>query len=99
MKVIAGIWQIASSEIENFKHLSQWVAEHSKKEEGYISYKFLSDLFEPNQFVFLEEWKDQAAIDFHVAQWYFKEFMEKASPMLKQKPVITIYEVTNMTNI
>jgi hypothetical protein len=34
MKVIAGIWQIASSEIENFKHLSQWMAEHSKKEEG-----------------------------------------------------------------
>ena len=99
MKVIAGTWHLKPEQKDNFMQLSAWIAGYSAKEEGYISYRFLKDEFNENQFLFFEEWKDQAAIDYHIAQWYFKEFMEKAQRMLLKNPVIRIYDVSSWADL
>jgi quinol monooxygenase YgiN len=93
MKVIAGHWRIKPEQRQAFIDLCLWIAPYSKQEAGYISYLFNENKSEPNRFLFFEEWKDQAAIDFHVEQPYFKEFMQKVQPMLAEKPQIKIYDV------
>lgn len=93
MKLIIGTWTIQEQKREDFIQLCQWITPLSHEEEGLISYRFTEDQLAPNTFIFVEEWRDQAAIDFHVSQAYFKEFMEKATPMLKQPLEARIYGV------
>ncbi|MCU0434935.1 MAG: antibiotic biosynthesis monooxygenase [Bacteroidia bacterium] len=95
MLVISGYWHVNPARQQEFIALCKWIAPYSKQEEGYISYLFTRDELNENHFLFFEEWKDQAAIDFHVAQWYFNEFMEKTKPMLLSPSVIKIYTVTD----
>lgn len=99
MKVIAGHWKIKSEHKQAFIDVCLWIAPYSQKEAGYISYTFNESKMESNRFLFFEEWKDQAAIDFHVAQWYFKEFMEKVQPMLAAPAQIKIYDVEKITEL
>lgn len=99
MKVIAGHWYIKSEFRKDFIDLCLWIAPHSQKEAGYISYTFNESHMEPNRFLFFEEWTDQAAIDFHVSQWYFNEFMEKVKPMLSTPAKIKIYTIENVTEL
>ena len=97
MKVISGYWHIKPVFENEFIALCKWIAPYSKAEEGYVSYLFTKDEMNENHFLFFEEWKNQAAIDFHVEQWYFKEFMQKANLLLVSKPIIKIYDVEKMT--
>lgn len=93
MRLIIGTWTIQEEKREEFIELCHWITPLSHGEEGLISYRFSEDQLAPNTFIFVEEWRDQAAIDFHVAQDYFKEFMEKATPMLAQPLEARIYGV------
>jgi quinol monooxygenase YgiN len=93
MKLLIGTWTIKEAQRANFLELCRWITPQSHAEEGLISYRFSEDQLAPNTFIFVEEWRDQAAIDFHVVQDYFKEFMEKATPMLEQPLEARIYAV------
>jgi quinol monooxygenase YgiN len=97
MKVITGIWKINPAQVNGFIELCKWIEPLSAKEEGHISYTFAENKLAAGTFLFFEEWKDQAAIDFHVAQPYFKEFMEKTTPLLSEKPIIKIYDIAGIT--
>ena len=46
----------------------------SRAEEGNITYTLYQDPSDLTQFIFVEEWKDQAAIDFHFNTPHFKNF-------------------------
>ncbi len=93
MKLIIGTWPIKAEKRTAFIDLCRWITPLSHAEEGLISYRFTEDQLAPNTFLFVEEWRDQAAIDFHVAQDYFKEFMEKAGAMLERPLEARIYGV------
>jgi quinol monooxygenase YgiN len=73
----------------------QEVITKSQAEEGNVSYNLFADLKEKNKFVFVEEWKDQAAVDTHFATEHFKKFGalmdEVAASPVKSK----IFEVFN----
>jgi quinol monooxygenase YgiN len=99
MKLVTGIWKNAQTEIDKFKQMCDVAKTFAVKETGCISFLFAQDGTTPNQFVFLEEWKDQKAIDFHIEQWYFKEFMQKSEPMLLSKAVIKIYDVEHIKEL
>ncbi len=51
---------------------------------------------EPGRFFFYEEWKDQAAIDFHFAQPYCLEFIAKARALSSSPPEIRIRPVVSV---
>lgn len=48
----------------------------SRLEAGCLSHRYFEDPEQPRTLVFLEAWKDQAAIDFHFAQSYSRDFAE-----------------------
>ncbi|WP_343673189.1 putative quinol monooxygenase [Chitinophaga sp.] len=65
----------------------------SKTEEGNIFYDVTEHVSDPDILVILEEWKSQAAIDFHNSTAHFKELVES----IAGKAEITV-DVLTMIN-
>lgn len=63
----------------------------TRKEEGNISYDFYADISDSGRFTFIEVWKDQAAIDLHMESAHFRDFVEKAGPLLAEPVDIGLY--------
>lgn len=59
----------------------------SNAEEGNITYRLHQNLDAPGHFVFYEIWKDEAAIDIHVATPHFNALIAAIEP-LSAKTVI-----------
>lgn len=99
MKVIVGTWKVKPESIEEFINLSKEAVIVSSAEAGNISFNFTQYKTLDDTFLFFEEWKDQAAIDYHIAQDYFKTFMEKTAKLIAAKPIMKIYDVTNIEEL
>jgi len=52
------------------------VVEGTRKEPGNIFYYVYEDVDNPLKFVFIETWKSQEAIDFHIETAHFKDFIK-----------------------
>lgn len=68
--------------------------EGSQAEEGNISYRLFEDTDQDHVFIMVEEWKDQAAIDFHNETPHFKKFGEVAGEFFLEPPVVKVFKVT-----
>jgi quinol monooxygenase YgiN len=99
MKIITGIWKVKDNDTTTFLNLCKTAKENAIQESGSISFSYAEFKDTENTFLFLEEWQDQIAIDFHIAQWYFIEFMEKSKPLLIEDPVLKIYTVENFIKL
>lgn len=53
---------------------------------------FTEDMANPNAFVFIEEWKGQAALDEHLAEDYVKAAIDESAPLLAEAVDLTLYE-------
>jgi quinol monooxygenase YgiN len=62
--------------------LLRQVRDASRKDDGLIRFEVLQRTVPSNQFVVLEIWKDQQALDAHAATAHAKHFREKLQPML-----------------
>jgi quinol monooxygenase YgiN len=99
MKLITGIWKVKENEKTPFLNLCKTAKEFAIQEKGCISFSYTEYKDVENTYLFFEEWQDQEAIDFHIAQWYFIEFMEKSKAMLTANPIMRIYNVDNIVNL
>ena len=79
--------------------LAAAVAKPSKAEEGCISYEVYEQSSAGNEFLFFEEWADQAALDFHFQTPHFLEFVKAISECLQAPPSIRVYEVSGSRNL
>jgi quinol monooxygenase YgiN len=57
------------------------LADASRKE-GAVRFEILQRTTEPNQFLILEIWKDQRALDTHTGAAHARQFREQVAPML-----------------
>ena len=65
----------------------------SKAEAGCISYDVHERLPGGDEYLFFEEWSDQAALDFHFQTPHFQAFIGEFTPLLDAPPNIRVYEV------
>jgi quinol monooxygenase YgiN len=72
--------------------------EKSNKESGCKSYQLYQDPYNSTMFIFVEEYKNQAAIDAHFASDYFKAFGPKISSLVKEPAKIKIITVAKEVN-
>lgn len=79
-------------EVEFIKS-AQWIIDNTHKEEGCIEYTLYQDPYNRSNFFFFEKYRDQAAIDFHFAASYFKEFGDKVAGMTSQPTEIKIIDI------
>jgi quinol monooxygenase YgiN len=77
---LTGIWTINVNETTSFLNLCKIAKEFAIQEKGCISFSYTEYKDVEKTYLFFEEWRDQKAIDFHIAQWYFIEFNAISKP-------------------
>lgn len=92
-KVITAFVQLKEGMVDRFMEIASPVIEGSNAEEGCISYQLFQDPFNKNRFSIIEEWKGQAAIDFHFSTPHFKAFAEALNPLVAAPLRIVIYDI------
>ena len=93
MIIITGGATVADANRAAFLEIGGRQVTLSRREPGNVSYAFYEDAMAPGRFFFYEEWKDQAAIDFHFKQAYCMEFIAKARALASTPPEIKIHPV------
>ncbi len=99
MLIITGRAAVSDANRKRFLEIAEAQTRVSRREPGCLEYGFYEDAMVPGQFLFVEKWKDQAAIDFHFKQPYCLEFIEAAQQLATDDPDITIFEVQSQTAV
>ncbi len=99
MIVITGRAQIATDKRDAFRTVAERQVTLSREEAGCLNYGYYEDAMSPGTFLFYEEWKDQAAVDFHFAQSYCLEFMAASGELATNTPQVTIHQVRETQTI
>jgi len=89
-KLIVAKITLKADKADAFAEAAKTIVAASRAEPGCISYTLYRNPHEPTAFFFFEEWKDQAAIDFHFATPHFKAFGDQIKDMIVGAPEITI---------
>jgi quinol monooxygenase YgiN len=97
MMIVAKV-TIKPEKIKDFIVVGKEMVEKSNKESGCKSYQLYQDPFNSNKFVFVEEYKNQAAIDAHFAADYFKAFGPKIKDLVSEPTKIKIITVAKEVN-
>ena len=92
--VITAYVDIKPDKLAKFLDGVKTVLAKSKEEEGNLSYNLFADLKDKNKFVFVEEWKSQAAVDSHFGTEHFKGFGALLEEVAASPANIKIFEVS-----
>ena len=74
--------------VDTFKAMAVECVEASRKEEGNSSYHLYTGKTDRTKFFFVENWKDEKAIETHNASTHFQKFAGAFSPLVSEPPVI-----------
>jgi quinol monooxygenase YgiN len=94
MVIIAKL-PVKPEKTKNFIAAAREIIEKSNKETGCTSYQLYQDPYDQSKFVFVEEYKNQAAVDAHFATEYFKAFSPKIADFVSGPAVIKIVTVAS----
>ena len=70
----------------------------SRAEAGNISYDLHQEIGNPNRFVFVENWKSQAAIDEHNASEHFQGFVKAIDGKTEAVDIVLMKDVSDNGN-
>ncbi|MDQ0246283.1 quinol monooxygenase YgiN [Bacillus fengqiuensis] len=94
MIIIHAYLKIDPTQRTEFLELAKQVMGPSQAEEGNISYDFYQNPEQPNQFVFVEKWKDHAAIQQHEETAHFKKFVSDVEQYLVEPLHAELFEAS-----
>ncbi len=92
-KMITAKVYIKPGKETDFITAAKVMIENSNEEEGCESYMLYQDPYEKTNFIFVEKYKNQAAVDAHFAMPYFKEFGPKIADMTSKEIEIKIFDI------
>jgi quinol monooxygenase YgiN len=92
MMIIAKL-SVKPEKVKDFTEAAKEIIENSNKESGCSFYQLFQDPYDNSKFVFVEEYKNQAAVDAHFAADYFKAFGPKIGDFILGPPEIKIITV------
>jgi len=72
------------------------VAAASRGDAGCLSYSFLVDVEDPDRYVSVEVWQDQASLDAHFGTPHLAELFAVAGDLLAGAPMIETYETDGL---
>lgn len=91
-KTVVARLTIKKEAVESFVQFAQKIVEETRKEAGCISYGLYKNTFgKEAEFVFYEEYKDQAALDFHNKSEHLKQFFSQITPLLAGAPIVEVF--------
>ncbi|MDU1889450.1 MAG: putative quinol monooxygenase [Dysgonomonas sp.] len=86
LKIVA-IMTVKPENAKKILSIFEALVEGSQQEDGCIYYNLHQDINDPTKFVMLEEWKSQAAIDFHNNTEHYKAFQEASKGLIEKSEV------------
>lgn len=91
-KTVIARLTIKKEAVDNFVQFAQKIVAETRKETGCISYILYKSSFgQEAQFIFYEEYKDQAALDFHNKSEHLKQFLAQITPILAGAPIVEVF--------
>jgi quinol monooxygenase YgiN len=97
MMIIAKV-SVKPEKVKAFTDAAKGIIAKSNKEPGCKSYQLYQDPYDNTKFVFVEEYKNQAAIDAHFASDYFKAFGPEIADLVSEPAKIKIITVAKEEN-
>jgi quinol monooxygenase YgiN len=99
MILITGTVVVAPENREAMIALGREQVTNSRSEEGNVSYGFYEDALQPNTFIFVERWRDQAAVGVHFAKPYSGAFVQKVRAIALNAPAIEIHDIAGQRTV
>jgi quinol monooxygenase YgiN len=96
MMIVAKL-SVKPDKTKDFIAAAREIIEKSNKEEGCTFYQLYQDPYDPAKFVFVEEYRNQAAVDVHFAADYFTGFGAKIGDLVAGPAEIKIITVAGET--
>ena len=93
--ILAKVFIKPGSEAD-FISIAKTMISNVSKEEGCTGYMLYQDPYKKTDFIFVESYKNQAAIDAHFATPYFKEFGTKIGNLTSKPSEIKIIDVAGV---
>ena len=92
-KIIHAHVFVKPEKVAEFIDAAKSMVDSSNMEPGCESYQLYQNPYDNTQFIFVEVWKDQAAIDAHFAMPYFTAFGPKSADWMAKPAEIKIISV------
>ncbi|HEV7584990.1 MAG TPA: putative quinol monooxygenase [Solirubrobacteraceae bacterium] len=84
---------------EDLKRIGQTVARASRAEAGCLSYRLYGDTENENEFVFVEEWESQEALERHFSTPHIAEFMRAIPSAVAAPPDVKFHTVERTVDL
>jgi quinol monooxygenase YgiN len=84
---------------EDMKRIGQTVARASRAEEGCLSYRVYEDTEIENEFVFVEEWESQEALERHFSTPHIAEFMRAIPATVAAPPDVKFHTIRSSVDL
>jgi quinol monooxygenase YgiN len=89
---------VKPEKVKDFIAAAREMIEKSNKESGCNFYQLYQDPYDNSKFIFIEEYKNQSAVDTHFSTEYFNAFGPKVSELVAGPAVIKIISVAKEVN-
>ena len=94
MILITATASVEPASREAYHAISRTQVLNSRAEAGCIDYGYYEDAMAPGNFIFVEKWQDQAALDFHFAQDYCLDFIRTARKLAHAITPVEIHHIS-----
>jgi quinol monooxygenase YgiN len=99
MIVVVGRVSTDAQKRADLIRVGQKVAAASRTEQGCIDYRLCADTENENDFIFVEEWADEAALKAHFATPHIAEFMQSITPTLVAAPDVKFHTIASSLDL
>lgn len=99
MIVVTGRVRTDADKRDQLIAVAQKVASASREEAGCVSYRVFEDTEQPNHFVFVEEWKDEEALQEHFRTSHIAEFMQAIRATLIAPPDVKFHQIASTRDL
>ncbi len=94
LRVIARV-KARPDKVNELRSALNSLIEPTRKEPGCLSYNLLQNNEDPTEFAFVEEWRNDAALESHLSSRHFKEAAVKLSSLVAGEPDIRRYRTVS----
>jgi quinol monooxygenase YgiN len=95
MIVVTGRVQVPAEHRERFLEIATEMCSASRGDDGCIGYRVYEDLEQPSRYVFIEEWRDDEALQAHFRRPHTTKFMGVLVGLLGEPPDAPFHTVAS----
>jgi quinol monooxygenase YgiN len=99
MIVVVGRVVTDAARRQELESIGQALARASRAEEGCLSYRLYEDTENENEFVFVEEWDSQQALERHFATPHIAEFMRAVPSAVVAAPEVKFHTIEQTVDL